>query len=103
MFRNIIEYFRPKPIIIREGILETMKELLFPSPMTEKINDFMVLIDRSVDSNLQSVLYDLEDGKLDDISIETIRDCILKLREARELLHASDKIPEGVSYVVVDS
>ncbi len=98
-----MERLFPEPKVIREGELERIADLLYPEP-EEKIKDGLVIVvDRSIDSNLQAALLDLEDGTNDEVTRRTIRACVHKLFEVRDILEARYRINEKASYLMVDS
>lgn len=94
--------FRPKQVVVREGVAQNVCELLFPQPTETSDESGTYLIDRSVDLNLQSALIDLENGVNDEVVRNTIRKVITKLGDARDMLYANYRIQEGASYLQVD-
>lgn len=95
--------YYPKQTVVREAELEPLTDLLFPEPEEFEKDGFTMLVDRSVDANLQAALIDLEDGNNDKTTRETIRKCLDKLYEARELLHARYQITKKAHYLMVDA
>lgn len=102
MFEKIMGWLRPKPVVVREGALSTIAELLFPGPVEEPYGDgATIIIDRSIDGNLEAALIDLEDGRNDEVTRATIRSCVRKLIEARAVLEANHPISKKAHYLVV--
>jgi hypothetical protein len=94
---------QPKPIVVREAELERLTEVLFPEPEEIDKGGLTMIVDRSVDANLQAALLDLEDGTNDKVTRDTIKKCLDKLYEARELLEARYQITKKAHYLVVDA
>jgi hypothetical protein len=89
--------------VIREAELDRIANLLYPEP-EEKIKDGLVIVvDRSVDANLNAALLDLEDGTNDEVTRRTIRACLQRLFEVRDILEAKHRVNEKASYLMVDS
>ena len=60
----MLKWLKPKPVVLRSEELQQVTELLFPPLETvERGEDLVFQVDYSVDSNLQSALYDLEEGR----------------------------------------
>jgi hypothetical protein len=98
-----MKWFQPEPKVIREAELDRIANLLYPEP-EEKDNDGMViLVDRSVDNNLHAALIDLEDGTNDEVTRRTIRACVQRLFEVREILEARHRVNEKARYLMVDT
>lgn len=102
---NLFGWFKrkPEPIIIRDDVLQKVVHILFPQPIEVKDEQGTFITDYSVDANLYSALADLENGVNDLVVQETIRKCILKLYEARDILYADDRITSSANYLVVDT
>ena len=105
---NFIKYFSSSKIIKQEITNETLDEivnLLFPVPKILVDKDGKrVMIDYSLDMNLESVLQDLSVGEADASTIKTLRLSIEKLKEIRYLTNKS-LLPDDfsdISYIVVD-
>lgn len=103
MIKYIMDRFAPKPIIVREAELERLTELLFPEPEEFVKDGLTMVVDRSVDANLQAALLDLEDGTNDKVTRDTIKKCLDKLYEARDLLEAKYQITKKAHYLMVDA
>jgi len=98
-----MDWIKPKPIIVREAELETLTDILFPEPEEHDKDGITVVVDRSIDANLQAALLDLEDGTNDKVTRETIKKCLDKLYEARALLEARYQITKKAHYLMVDT
>lgn len=92
----------PKPKVLRDDALERVTELLFPTPEEKDKDGITMVIDYSVDANLQAALIDLEDGTNDQVVRETIRKCIARIQEVRAVLEADHQINEKARYLMVD-
>jgi hypothetical protein len=98
-----MKWFQPEPKVIREAELERIANLLYPEP-EEKIKEGLVIVvDRSVDANLQAALLDLEDGTNDETTRRTIRACVQRLFEVRDILEARHGVNENARYLMVDT
>ena len=91
-----------------EEKLEQLKLLLFPYRRLE--DDFCsdgtslkYHIDFSVDSNLDAVLVDLQEGHNDQVVHNTVNSVVKKLIEARRLLEAFAEIDHSAKYIIVDT
>jgi hypothetical protein len=87
--------------------LEQIKALLFPPlDLKEQISEtgskIKYHIDYSVDSNLDAVLMDLEEGHNDPVARKTISKVVGKLNEARRLLEAYAQLDKEAKYIIVD-
>jgi hypothetical protein len=103
MIELFMKWLRPVPKVIREGELERIANLLYPEP-EEKIKDGMVIVvDRSVDANLNAALLDLEDDTNDETTRRTIRACLQRLTEVREILEARHRVNERARFLIVDT
>jgi len=81
--------------------LDALREILFPRLVTETRAGETYHVDRSVDANLNAVLLDMQDGLVDDITENTVRDVMRALVKARDILVRESDIPEGATYLVV--
>jgi hypothetical protein len=100
---NMFKVMKRKPKTTAEQKLEEISQLLFPPFGKETLsNGDKVLIDYSIDSNLESVISDLEDGHNDEVSQKTIRLSIQRLIEARKILEAFGEIDTDAKYIIVD-
>lgn len=101
--RRMLKWLRPKPVVVRPEELQKVVDILFPALKTVEEEGNVFQIDHSVDSNLQSALYDLEDGTNDKVVHDTIRKAIDALIEARKVLQAYPMLDERAKYVIVDT
>ena len=90
-----------------EQMLEDIKNKLFPSlELHEEMQaDGTIVkfhVDYSLDSNLDAVLMDLEDGHNDEATHKTVRNVISKLIEIRKILEVYPSINEDAKYIIVD-
>jgi hypothetical protein len=87
--------------------LEQIKALLFPplelkEQMSETGSKIKYHIDYSVDSNLDAVLMDLEEGHNDPVARKTISKVVDRLNQARRLLEAYAELDKEAKYIIVD-
>jgi hypothetical protein len=86
-----------------EKKLEKLSNILFPPFEKQTLkNGDKILIDYSIDSNLDAALSDLEDGNNDPASRKTIKLCVDRLIEARKILETYGEFDKDVKYIVVD-
>jgi hypothetical protein len=86
-----------------EEKLEEIKNILFPplkSFVDKERNKFH--IDYSADTNLTSVLLDLEEGFNDETAQKTIKGVIDQLDKVRKILEFYQKLDSDAKYVVSD-
>lgn len=102
MIKYIMERLAPKPKVLRDDALERVAELLFPALEEKDKDGITMVIDYSVDSNLQAALLDLEDGTNDHVVRDTIRKCIARIQEVRAVLEADHRLIEKARYLMVD-
>ena len=91
-----------------EQKLEEIKSLLFPAlkleeDFSEDGTPFKYHIDYSVDSNIDAVLIDLQEGHNDEVVQKTLNSVVRKLTEARRLLEAYAEIDHNAKYIIVDT
>ena len=87
--------------------IEQIVKLLFPplelkEQMDNSGSKIKYHIDYSVDSNLDAVLMDLEEGHNDPVARKTISKVVERLNEARRLLEAYAQIDTDAKYIIVD-
>lgn len=91
-----------------EEKLEEVKNLLFPElQLKEELDQqtgmiFKYHVDYGVDSNLDAVLMDLQEGYNDAATQKTISNIIKRLNAVRKELSAEAKIHKDAKYLVVD-
>ena len=87
-----------------EEKLEEIRRLLFPPlQLREDEIGFKYHVDYSVDSNLDAVLMDLQDGENDAIVQHTVKTSIEKIAKVREILEAYSAINKEAKYLIVDN
>jgi len=89
--------------VIREAELEQIANLLYPEPEEKIVDGLVIVVDRSVDANLNAALLDLEDGTNDETTRLTIRACVQRLFEVRDILEARYRVNERARYLMVDT
>lgn len=90
-----------------EDKLEKLKNLLFPplevkQEIDKEGNLIKFHIDYSVDTNLDSVLMDLQEGYNDPACQKTLDTIIKRLNDARRLLEAFAELDKDAKYIIVD-
>jgi hypothetical protein len=86
-----------------EKKLEQIADLLFPPLDTHTSPDGQKYqVDYSVDSNLEAVLIDLQDGHNDRVTQKTISTISERLMDVRRLLEAWSEIDPEAKYMIVD-
>lgn len=99
----MMRWFKPKTVIVRDEIAQKVCDILFP-PLVEKEEDGQTfIVDYSVDDNLEAALLDLDQGSNDEVTRNTIKSVIIKLREARDLLQANYPLEKEARYLLVDT
>lgn len=89
--------------------LQEIKDILFPPFQSKEIIDpetqekAKYQIDYSIDTNLDSVLSDMQSGIYDELSQKTINEAIKKLSKVRQILRAHYEIDKDAQYIIVDS
>ena len=88
--------------------LEQIKNLMFPQLTTEQElnNDGTIIkfhVDYSVDSNLDAVLIDLQEGHNDEVVQGTINEVVKKLIQVRRMLEAYAKMDPEAKYIIVEN
>lgn len=89
-----------------DNVKELVGQILFPPIELNEVDGTSFYCDYSIDSNLEAVLCDLQDGFNDEHTIETLRQCISSLRELRvqTKLHSQfvkhKNMPQTTAYMV---
>lgn len=99
----MFNWFKKKKKVELGSELERVVQILFPQLSTETLPDGTVFhVDYSVDTNLESVLYELEDGVNTTDIHKVVNNVIKRLIEVRKLLEAYPKINENAVRIIVD-
>lgn len=99
----MFEWFKKKPKQLGEKELELIAQILFPPLETRTDKDGNVYqIDKSVDTNLESVLYELQDGNNDKMSHDSLNSVIGRLIEVRKILDVYPELNKKTKYIIVD-
>ena len=98
---------RKKPKTPAEEKLDLVKNLLFPELELQEEMDkdgtiYKFHVDRSVDSNIDAALMDLEEGFNDKATQQTLRNIAKRLFELREILEVNVVMHKDAKYLVVD-
>ena len=106
---KLLEMFqiKRKPATPAEEKIEQIKNLLFPplalNEEMQKDGEFIKYhIDYSIDSNLDAVLMDLQDGNNDPACHKTLSSVIERLQKIRRLLEAYAELDSEAKYIIVD-
>ena len=91
-------WFKKKDI---PTILSDLSGLLFPQLKIEVMEKTKVIVDYSVDANLEAVLNDVVEGKVNQLTIKSLEYVINKLVRAREILEADRFWPNGINHYAV--
>jgi hypothetical protein len=98
----MFKFFKKEPATPAEVKLQQIQDLLFP-PLEEQMEgDMSFYVDYSVDSNIESAIYDLEEGHNDETVRKTLKAISNKLFKARKILQAYQEIDKNIGYVVTD-
>lgn len=99
---------KKKDISPSDDRLDQIKAILFP-PMkldkrvdTDSGREIKFNIDFSVDSNVDAVLLDLEEGYYGDSTKRTLTDVVNRLIKVRRILDAYSELDSEAEYLVVD-
>lgn len=92
-----------KTVTSSDQKIEQLIELLFPPLKLEEEGDIKFHVDYGVDTNLDAVLIDLEEGHNDKVAWNTIKDVTDRLIKARKLLEAYAEIHDEAKYIIVDN
>lgn len=96
-------WFKKKPKTLEGRELEHIAQILFPPLEKRTDKDGNVYqIDKSVDTNLESILYELQDGNNDRLSHESLNKVIGRLIEVRKILDVYPELDKKTKYVIVD-
>ena len=97
-------FWKKKKFTPEDERLAAIIKLLFPplgvarTPSGKKYH-----IDYAVDSNLDAVLLDLQEGNNDAACQKTLESCIKRLNETRRILEAYAEFDSEAEYLIVDS
>lgn len=84
-----------------DKILHEISALLFPKFEVREVEGEKYSIDSSVDTNIEAVLTDIQDGYVDEICVKTLKACFEKIYRVRQLLKAFHEMdPEVKRYVI---
>ena len=99
----MFKIFKMKPHTPADVKLEQIIQLLYPPLELNYAKDGTKFhVDRSVDTNLEAVLMDLEDGHNDKASQTTIRKVTDQLIKVRKLLEAYQEFDAEAKYFIAD-
>jgi hypothetical protein len=84
-----------------DKILHEISALLFPKFEVREVEGEKYSIDSSVDSNIEAVIADIQEGYVDEICVTTLKACFEKIYKVRELLRAFHEMdPDVKKYVI---
>lgn len=96
-------FWKKKYIPDDERLLKITKILYPPLEVARTPDGTKYHIDYSIDSNLDAVLLDLQEGNNDAACQKTLESCIRKLNEVRRILEAYAVMDDEAKYLVVDN
>lgn len=103
----MFKFFKKTPPTPSDELLEQVKGILFPPlelrTASKNGETTKYHIDYSVDSNLDAVLYDLQEGYNDPVSQKTITGVITRLNKVRKLLEAYAELDKDAEYIIVEN
>lgn len=92
---------KPKVVVMGNKELQMVRDILYPQFKLERLpNGEAFHIDQSVDTNLEAILGDLEDGINSDEARKSLRLIVKKLFRIRELLDPQQQIHPDVNHIV---
>ena len=90
-----------EPITQNDRLLREVVDLLFPKFEVREVDGEKYSIDSSVDTNIEAVMTDIQEGYVDEICVTTLKACFEKIYKVRELLKAfHDMDPEVKKYII---
>lgn len=102
--RSFFTFKKAPPSTIAEQKLEEIQNVLFPKLLVHKNEDgTKVNIDLSVDSNLDYVLMELQDGYTGPDVQHVINYSIEKLNKVRKILDAYSEIDPEATHLIVET
>lgn len=94
---------KKKPKTLEGKELEQIAQILFPPLETRTDKDGNIYqIDKSVDTNLESTLYELQDGNNDKVAHDSIHSVIGRLIQVRKILDVYPELNKKTKYIIVD-
>ena len=92
---------KPRHVVISVKELEQVRDVLFPQFKLERLpNGEAFHIDQSVDTNLEAILCDLEEGINNEAVQKSLRSIVKKLFLVRDILGPMQHIHPEVSHIV---
>lgn len=94
--------FKKREVTDSDHKLKQIVDLLFPQ-FEKKISQSGIkyAVDSSIDSNIDAVITDLQDGYLDNTCINTLEACAQRLAQVREILNPAQMlIPDIEKYIL---
>lgn len=96
-------FWKKKKYVPDDERLQQIIDLLYPPLKTARTPAGVKYhIDYSVDSNLDAVLMDLQEGTNDAAVQKTLNTCIKKLNQVRTILEAYAELDKEAQYLIVD-
>lgn len=96
-------FWKKKYVPDDERLLKVINILYPPLEVARTPDGTKYHIDYSIDSNLDAVLLDLQEGNNDAACQKTLESCIRKLNEVRRILEAYAVMDDDAKYLVVDN
>ena len=93
---------KKKQKMTESELRNALVELLFPQFDIVEGDKGKYVIDYSIDNNIESVIQDIQDNEVDQITTDTLRRLSERLQKARELLEVEQYAPpHDVKYFTV--
>ena len=97
-------FWKKKKYVPDDERLARVIKILFPPLEIARTPDGTKYhIDYSIDSNLDAVLMDLQEGNNDAACQKTLESCVKKLNEVRRVLEAYAEMDAEAKYLIVDN
>jgi hypothetical protein len=95
--------FKKKDPLKEAPVLRSIRDVMFPPLEIHNVDNIDVYIDYAIDSNLEAILSDLQDGVINEATKASVRHCIKSVSRVRNLLQFSDnKLGKATHYVVAN-
>ena len=84
-----------------DRLLREVVDLLFPKFEVREVEGEKYSIDSSVDTNIEAVLTDIQDGYVDEVCVTTLKACFEKIYKVRQLLKAFHEMDPSVQKYII--
>lgn len=90
-----------EPITQNDRLLKEVADLLFPKFEVREVDGEKYSVDSSVDTNIEAVMTDIQEGYVDEVCVTTLKACFEKIYKVRELLKAFHEMDPSVQKYVI--